>query len=110
MYIHRTRIRCHRKGGFDLYFGSPCVYLKIFGRGSGRDCRLHVQRLNERRMKGEVLGNNNFPFQEECNEHATPVSCVLEDKARCNGELLCFCVYANYFTRYVWSSYTSARL
>jgi hypothetical protein len=58
---------------------------KIYGTGSGRDCRLHVQRLNEMHVKEKGLENQNFPFQEECNEIATSVSCVLEDKARFNA-------------------------
>lgn len=74
-----------------------CICFKIYGRGSGRDCRLHVQRLNEMHMKEKELENQNFPFQEECNEIATSVSCVLEDKARFNGEFLCISVYLNYF-------------
>jgi len=48
-------------------------------------------------MKEKELENQNFPFQEECNEIATSVSCVLEDKARFNGEFLCISVYLNYF-------------
>jgi len=78
-----------------------CICFKTYGRGSGRDCRLHVQRLNEMHVKEKGLENQNFPFQEEGNDIATSVSCVLEDKARFNGELLCISVYLNYFTRYV---------
>jgi hypothetical protein len=40
------------------------------------------------RVKEKGFENQNFEFQEECIEGATPVSCVLEDKARYNGELL----------------------
>jgi hypothetical protein len=52
-------------------------------------------------MKEKGLENQNFPFHEEYNEIATSVSCVPEDKARFNGELLCISIYMNYFTRYV---------
>jgi hypothetical protein len=52
-------------------------------------------------MKEKGLENQKFPFQEECNETATSVSCVLQDEARFNGELLCMSVYLNCFTRYV---------
>jgi len=52
-------------------------------------------------MREKGLENQNFPVQEECNEIAASVSCVLEDKATFNGKLLCISVYLNYFTRYV---------
>lgn len=51
----------------------------MYGRGSGKDCRLHVQRLNEMRMKQE----------EECSEDLSAVPCVLDENARYNGEFIC---------------------
>jgi hypothetical protein len=72
-----------------------CICFKIYGRGSGRDCRLHVQRLNEMHMKEKSLENQNFPFQEECIDSVTSVSYVLEDKVGSNGELLCISVDLN---------------
>jgi hypothetical protein len=44
-------------------------------------------------MKEKVLEKQNFPVQEECPEIATSVSCVLEDKASFNGELLCISLF-----------------
>ncbi|XP_023723455.1 MRN complex-interacting protein isoform X2 [Cryptotermes secundus] len=53
---------------------------KVYGRGSGKDCRLHVQHLNEMRMKQERHGCQKFPFQEECSEDPASVHCVLEEQ------------------------------
>lgn len=100
MYIELELIEAGKQAlicNLDLNY----ICFKVYGRGSGRDCRLHVQRLNEMQMKEKGLENQKFPFQEECNENATSVSCVLQDKARFNGKLLCISVYLNCFTRYV---------
>lgn len=58
---------------------------KVYGRGSGKDCRLHVQRLNEMRMKQEGHGCQKFPFQEECSEDPAAVHCVQEERPRYNS-------------------------
>lgn len=65
------------------------IHFKVYGRGSGKDCRLHVQRLNEMRMKQEGHGCQKFPFQEECNEDPAAVHCILEEKPVYNREFMC---------------------
>ncbi|XP_021924166.1 MRN complex-interacting protein isoform X2 [Zootermopsis nevadensis] len=53
---------------------------KVYGRGSGKDCRLHVQCLNEMRMKQKALGGQISPFQKESCE-----SYAVEEKVRYNA-------------------------
>lgn len=66
-----------------------CIHFKVYGRGSGKDCRLHVQHLNEMRMKIERHGCQKFPFQEECSEDPASVRCVPEEKPLYNCEFMC---------------------